>query len=127
VIDDIHPTAPQVGYPAKAVVGETIPVSAVIFKDGHDILAARVQLVAAGESTPDLVVPMRAGDSDRWEATVVPTRLGRHQLVVAAWTDRYATWAHRVRVKLDAGQDVDAEIADGRLLLAEASDLEGPR
>ncbi len=37
--------------------------------------------------------------------------------MVEAWTDEHATWAHKAGVKLDAGQDVDVEIAEGVLLL----------
>ena len=40
-------------------------------------------------------------------------RDGPHDLVVQAWTDRYATWAHRAAVKLAARQDVHNEIGRG--------------
>ncbi len=43
VIDDVRPRTPTGLYPAKAVVGERVTVSAAIFKDGHDILAAQVR------------------------------------------------------------------------------------
>ena len=43
VIDDARPRTPTGRYPAKAVVGESVRVSADIFKDGHDVLAARVR------------------------------------------------------------------------------------
>jgi starch synthase (maltosyl-transferring) len=43
-----------------------------------------------------------------------------HDLVVEAWTDRYATWAHKTKVKLGAAQDVQVEIEEARLLLSEA-------
>jgi starch synthase (maltosyl-transferring) len=124
VIDDIHPRTPDAGYPAKAVIGEAVKVSAVIFKDGHDILAARAHLVSDDPATPDQVADLRPGtvDVDQWSATVVPTAIGRHQVMVQAWTDRYATWAHRAEVNLEAGQDMTVEIADGRALLLGAVD-----
>jgi starch synthase (maltosyl-transferring) len=55
--------------------------------------------------------------NDLWEATLVATRPGRHQIVVQAWTDRYATWRHRVEVKLEAGQELGVELADGAAVL----------
>ncbi len=125
VIDDIHPRTPDAGFPAKAVVGEALEVSAVIFKDGHDILAARVQLFAEGEAQPVATAALRGDHIDRWIATVVAERLGRHQLIVQAWTDRHATWSHRVTAKLDADQDVTVEIADGRPLLEAARGPKG--
>ena len=42
VIEGIRPSTPS-GYPAKAVVGRPVPVTADVFRDGHDILAARVR------------------------------------------------------------------------------------
>jgi starch synthase (maltosyl-transferring) len=120
VIDDIRPRTPGGDLPAKAVVGEAVPVRAVIFREGHDVLAARVELIADGIETPEVVADLELGVSDEWEATVVPRRLGRHQLVVRAWTDQYATWAKRVRAKLDVGQDLDVEYADGVVVLGRA-------
>src|SRR4051794_39644093 len=43
VIDDVRPRTPMAHYPAKAVVGEAVTVSADVFRDGHDILAAQVR------------------------------------------------------------------------------------
>lgn len=120
VIDEIRPTTPGSGYPAKAVVGEAVPVRAVIFKDGHDILAARVLLCVEGQADPEQVVGLAPVGNDEWEATVTPTRLGTHHLVVEAWTDRHATWAHKVRAKLDAGVGVGVELAEGAQLLGSA-------
>ena len=52
-------------------------------------------------------------------ATVRPVEMGLHELVVQAWTDRYATWAHRAAVKFAARQDVHNEIAEAVALLSE--------
>ena len=115
VIDGIRPRTPK-GYPAKAIVGEAVRVSADIFKDGHDILAAQVR---CRPSATDkwAVVPMRDLGNDRWEAVVEPTTLGAHQLVVEAWTDRYASWRHKATTKLAAGQEIDVELEEGVALL----------
>ena len=117
VIDDVRPRTPG-GYPAKAVVGETVQVSADIFRDGHDVLAARVRW-RPDDADTWAVAPMRDAGNDRWEATVDPSTLGAHQLVVEAWTDRYATWRHKVTVNLDAGQDVGVELEEGARLFEE--------
>ena len=44
--------------------------------------------------------------------------MGAHELVVEAWTDRYATWAHKTAIKLDAAQDVSAEVAEAVLMVS---------
>jgi starch synthase (maltosyl-transferring) len=109
VIDDVHPRTPT-GLPAKAAVGEVVPVSADIFKDGHDLLAARVRV---GSDTWPLV-PV---GNDRWEGALVLRDVGDHELVVEAWVDRYATWRHDVQAKAGAGDDLTTELQEGVLLL----------
>jgi starch synthase (maltosyl-transferring) len=120
VVDDVRPRAPN-GFPGKAVVGESVRVSADVFRDGHDILAARVRWRAApsGGNGKWQTAPMRELVNDRWEAVVEPTTLGRHELVVEAWTDRYATWRHKATVKLGAAQDIAVELEEGARLMDE--------
>jgi starch synthase (maltosyl-transferring) len=55
--------------------------------------------------------------NDEWRAAWHPATVGLHHLVVEAWTDQHATWAHKARVKLQAGQAIDVEIAEGVLLI----------
>jgi starch synthase (maltosyl-transferring) len=118
VIDDIRPRTPTGRYPAKAVVGERVTVSAAIFKDGHDLLAARA--CVDGQT-----VPMANRGNDEWQTAIRPTRMGLQHIVVQAWTDRHATWARKVETKRAAGQDVDVEIAEG-ILLFESEDVGDP-
>lgn len=116
VVQDLRPSTPH-GYPAKAVVGEAVPVRVNIFKDGHDVLAARALLRKGGEVV-DACALVGTGN-DEWSGTVRAVEMGPHELVVQAWTDRYATWAHRAAVKLAARQDVRNEIAEAVGLLSE--------
>jgi len=123
VIDAVRPRTPT-GFPAKAVVGESVAVSADIFRDGHDVLAARVRWRPAGAGAGGRrggngkwrTAPLGEAGNDRWEGTFEPTALGAHELVVEAWTDGYATWRHKVTAKLVAAQDLDVELEEGALL-----------
>ncbi len=118
VIDDIRPRTPTAKFPAKVVVGERVTVSADVFKDGHDILDGRVIWRACDKKTWE-VSPLEVVNAglDRWAATIVPSALGRHEFVVEAWTDQYATWRHKAEVKINAGQDIETELAEGALLI----------
>jgi starch synthase (maltosyl-transferring) len=109
VIDDVHPRTPTGAFPAKAAAGEPVLVSADIFTDGHDVLAARVRV---GDQT----WPLAEVGNDRWEATVVLEDVGGHEVVVEAWVDRFATWRHHVQAKAGAGQDLATELQEGVLL-----------
>ncbi len=125
VIDDVRPRTPA-GYPAKAAAGEAVAVSAVIIADGHDLLAARVRWRATGDDHWNSE-PLTDTAQGRWCGSFTPTRIGPHELVVDAWTDRYAAWAHEIEVKVAAGLDVTLELEEGALLLDDlAARLDGP-
>ncbi|MGV7807597.1 maltotransferase domain-containing protein, partial [Mycobacterium kansasii] len=49
-IDDIEPVVSGGQYPGKAVVGEVVPVSATVWREGHDAVAASV-VVTGPDST----------------------------------------------------------------------------
>ena len=115
VIDGVRPTTPSGAFPAKAAEGELVTVSADIFKDGHDLLGARVRTCEPGGAWQ--AWPMTEEGNDRWVAQVRLTGVGRHELVIEAWVDRYATWRHDVEAKIGSGQDVATELDEGVLLL----------
>jgi len=89
VIDDVRPRTPTGVYPAKAVVGEKVVVSADIFRDGHEPLAACVRWAPGEDGVPPDAssAPMVAVGNDRWEGIICVPRVGLHHLVVEAWTD----------------------------------------
>ncbi|HUR50476.1 MAG TPA: maltotransferase domain-containing protein, partial [Acidimicrobiales bacterium] len=117
VIAEVRPSTPS-GHPAKAVVGEVVPVSADIFRDGHDILAAQVRWRATDKDGEWSASPLQLVGNDRWEGALEASALGAHEMVIEAWTDTYATWRHKVTAKLGAGQDLSAEFAEAAALLA---------
>ncbi len=120
VIDDVHPRTPT-GYPAKAVGGEHLPVSAVLIADGHDVLGARARWRRVGDDAWDSA-PMTLEVNDRWTASISLSAVGEHELVIDAWTDRYATWRHEIELKVAAGLDVELELEEGARLLEDLAD-----
>ena len=114
-------------WPAKAVVGETFSVSATVFREGHDKVAANVVLRdPKGRSGP--YTPMRPGPpgTDLWYAEVTPTSEGRWTFTVEAWSDPVATWLYAATVKIEAGVDVDLMLEEGALVLERAAAASRP-
>src|SRR5262245_42078999 len=64
-IEDVLPELGGGHWPIKRVVGDTIEVWADIFKEGHDLLQARVVYRPLDESTWR-EAPMRLVENDRW-------------------------------------------------------------
>lgn len=116
---DISPAIEAGRWPAKASVGEAVPVEATVFREGHDAVAATAVLLDP-EGTVHSRVPMVdvAPGLDRFHARVVPDRTGTWSFRVEAWSDPYGTWAHDAAVKIEAGIDVELMLAEGTVLFA---------
>jgi starch synthase (maltosyl-transferring) len=95
-------------FPARAAVGEPVPISATVFREGHDAVAATVR-VADPAGKERFVARMEPGPTgtDRWEAVVTPDVSGMWTFRVEAWSDPMSTWHHAVTVKIEAGQGAD--------------------
>jgi len=115
VLRDLAPTTPG-GHPVAHLVGDPLVVSCTAFRDGHGIIAARARWRVVG-ATEWRVQPMAALADDRFEATLRPEVVARHEVVVEAWTDRYATWRRDVQKWAAAGEDVEIELEEGARIL----------
>ncbi|WP_431960770.1 alpha-1,4-glucan--maltose-1-phosphate maltosyltransferase [Actinacidiphila sp. bgisy160] len=111
---DVRPLVDCGRRPAKAVVGETFQVTATVFREGHDAVAANVVLRSpAGRSGPRIPMRELAPGTDRWGAEVTPTAEGRWTYTVEAWSDPVATWRHHAGIKVPAGIDTELVLAEG--------------
>jgi starch synthase (maltosyl-transferring) len=119
---DVKPRILDGARPAKAVPGELFPVSATVFREGHDAVASNVVLTDP-DGRPDGWHPMSevAPGSDRYEAWVSADREGEWTFHVEAWDDPVATWYHVARAKIPAGQDIEVVFAEGAALLERAA------
>ena len=59
-IDDVAPVVSNGRYPAKAVVGEVMPVKATVWREGHDAVSATLVVRYHGTTYPELA-PAPAG------------------------------------------------------------------
>ncbi len=122
VMPVIDPSARSGPLPAKATVGEPFPVSATVFREGHDRLGAEV--VAIGPDgvrrPPVRMLPQPAVDRhtvDRLVGWVTPDAPGPWSFEVHAWSDPLATWQHDAGIKIRADVDTELMFTEGRLLL----------
>jgi len=107
-LNGISPVVASGTLPAAAVVGEHIPVSATVFREGHDAVAANVALRGPnGAKIPFVRMTPGIPGTSRWDATVVFDAEGAWSFVVEAWGDPLSTWNHNVTVKIEAGQGAE--------------------
>ncbi|MFC8570366.1 maltotransferase domain-containing protein, partial [Streptomyces sp. NPDC057245] len=121
-VRDVHPVVDNGRRPAKAVTGESFEVSATVFREGHDAVAANVVLKDP-EGRPGPWTPMRelAPGTDRWGAEVTPDAPGHWTYRVEAWSDPVSTWRHHARIKIPAGIDTGLVLEEGAALYRRAA------
>lgn len=122
-VTGVQPVVQDGRFPAKAVVGEDIPVRATVFGEGHDAVRATVRLLDPSGAEVQRV-HMRPGRPglDEFLATLRPSETGVHHFVVEGWHDPVGTWLHAATVKLAAGVDVELMLAEGAALFRAAAE-----
>ncbi len=123
-ITELQPVTASGDWPAKATVGRPLEVSAVLLKDGHDLLGAALRWrPEGGEWT---WAPMAEAALQHYQGSWLPERCGLHQVQVVAWTDRFGSWRRDLIKRAAAGQDLTVEFEVGaQLLEALAGSLRG--
>jgi starch synthase (maltosyl-transferring) len=119
IIERVQPEIDAGRYPIKRIQGDILQVSADIFKDGHDKIAAVLQYRRQDEEDWR-EAEMRFVDNDRWAGEILLPDNTRYRYTIEAFPDRWATWSDEITKKFDAGQDVALELLEARAIIAEA-------
>ena len=120
-IEAVEPQIEQGRFAVKAIAGDQVTVSALIFADGHDKLAGEVlwRDVGAGDWHRE---PLEFIGNDRWQALITPQRVGEVEFLIEAWWDIYASYCYELSKKFGAGVTIDLELQEGELLLRQAAE-----
>ena len=111
VIEEIQPTVNAGRYPAKRIVGDEVVVTAAIFGDGHDHLAARLLFRHSSERTWQAQSSsFRELGNDLWSASFTVDRIGLWYFAIEAWVDHFDTWLHDLDKRLAAQSNSDQNI-----------------
>ena len=117
-VTDVHPSVEGGRLPAKAVVGEVIPVRATAFREGHDALGVEVVLRRPdGKESARQRMEDTGSGLDQWAGLISADTEGMWSFTIESWGDPWATWSHRAGLKIPAGVDIELELAEGALLL----------
>ncbi|HLZ64645.1 MAG TPA: alpha-1,4-glucan--maltose-1-phosphate maltosyltransferase [Aliidongia sp.] len=119
IIERVAPELDGGRFPVKQVVGDVLEVSADIYRDGHDKIAAALWL-RCQDADAWRIAPMRHVDNDRWGGRIALDRIGAARFAVGAWTDHFASWRDEVAKKRAAGQAIGLELIEGRHLVEAA-------
>lgn len=147
-IDDVAPVISGGRYLAKAVIGEMVPISATVWREGHDVVAATAvvrycgsayplpehssidhmmhgqnsaenAVLAAAEASKSHTFPMMCGHiPDVFHAEFIPDQEGLWVFQVQGYSDPLATWRHAITTKMAAGQST-SELSNDLLVGAQ--------
>lgn len=119
-IRHLSPVQPENRWPSRAFVGEVVPFSATVFREGHDLIGANLVLTAPDGAESRHPMEMRAFGTDRWHVDVQLEQAGDWHWGVKAYADDWATWLHAATVKIAAAVDVELMFIAGAQLLERA-------
>ena len=120
IIERVQPEIDCGRYPIKREVGDRLEVTADIFRDGHDMLAA-VLRYRRWDETEWRETDMRFVDNDRWAGSFPLTENTRYVYTVQAFPDHFGTWMDEVQKKVAAAVDVAVEVQEGLIIVGEAA------
>lgn len=124
VIENVSPLVNGGRYPVKRLAGDSLEISADIFKDGHDVVSAVLKWRKEG-ATAWNEAPMECVDPwnrDRWKGHCAFSEIGAHEFTIEAWGDLWKSWQHEWHAKYAARQaDLKSESLEGAALVENAA------
>ena len=121
-VTGVEPVIEGGAYPVKAVTHERLRITANVFREGHDAVAASVILTApSGRQRRVDMVQIEPIGLDIWEAHIRMAEEGDWTYRVEGWSNPWGTWVHHAEKKLPAGIDTELVLMEGRDLLGRAA------
>ncbi len=120
VIESVEPQIDGGRFPVKRIIGDQVVVTADVFTDGHDALAAVLRYRHVKEADwKEAAMLERVNDA--WRASFPVTKLGYYEFTVHGWVDHFRTWRRDFQKKAEAGQDVSVDLLVGAQMVEETS------
>jgi starch synthase (maltosyl-transferring) len=111
VIEDVSPEIDGGRHAVHRIAGDEVIVTAAIFADGKDELAARL-LYRHSSDGRWRFVPMYADGNDLWSGAFRADKLGAWRFTLLGWVDHFASWAGDLKKRI-AAQSGPTKQSDG--------------
>src|SRR5690606_2184800 len=85
----VGPSLEEGRWPARATIGEAVPITATIFREGHDAEAATVVVTRPDGAQDVLPMPQENWGNSLYRVNYIPDSVGDYTFRVEAWSDPY--------------------------------------
>ncbi len=116
----VGPSLEEGRWPARATVGEAVPITATVFREGHDLEGATAVVTTPSGTIETLRMKAVNWGLSLYRANYIPKVEGDYTFRVEGWSDPVGTWAHAAEVKIKAGIDVHLMLDEGVQVLTRA-------
>jgi starch synthase (maltosyl-transferring) len=136
IVEHVKPEIDAGRFAIKRTPGERVHVTAAIYADGHDVLAASLWYRHVDHDRETVPTPVPATfesaagwqeavmvplGNDEWSASFTVGGLSFAEYTIEAWVDAFASWRRGLAAKVQAGMDVSSELLEGAALLRDAA------
>ena len=122
IIEHVKPELDGGRYPVKRIVGETLEVTADIFKEGHDIITGILRYKILG-SKQWQETPMHHVDNDGWAGSFDLSENTRYLYTVGAYIQTFETWRAELTKKHGVEANLSSELLEGEAQLKDAMNM----
>jgi starch synthase (maltosyl-transferring) len=119
IIENVTPQVDCGRFPAKRSIGDMVQVEADAFTDGHDVMRCRLKFRFEDEQEWT-ESEMTALVNDHWRGSFQVTRLGRYHYTVTGWVDRFLTWQHDFKRRIEPA-DLETALQSGAIIVRDAA------
>ncbi|HOY69060.1 MAG TPA: alpha-1,4-glucan--maltose-1-phosphate maltosyltransferase [Candidatus Ozemobacteraceae bacterium] len=117
LIEQVRPSVDDGRYPIKREAGDSVEVTADVFRDGHDQIVVWLldRKVGAKEWHRSPMRCINAG-LDVWQGRFTVVEIGAHEYAIEASCDLFGSWASDTRKKVEAKVDFASDLLEGIVL-----------
>lgn len=114
LIEQVRPVVDDGRYPIKREVGDSVEVTADVFRDGHDKIVVRLLDRKKG-AKEWYRSPMRCINPglDIWQGHFSVSEIGAHEYAIEAFCDLFGSWAADTRKKVEAKVEFSSDLLEG--------------
>jgi starch synthase (maltosyl-transferring) len=121
VIETVEPSCDAGRFAVKRIVGDLVQVTAHIFCDSHDSVAAVLRYQHQDDNAWT-EIPLIDLPNDEWQCEFRVQNIGVYRFHVVAWADHFVSWKRDLAKRVAASHDIAVDLEIGARLIDAASD-----